>query len=64
MNSLHPVDFETFYFFSLLDLIKKSGKNKLDDSMQKNLGQFVDFLETGETPIDSIERIARFQRKI
>ena len=61
MKISNQVDFETFYFQSLLESIKKQGDTKFEGAMQINLGKFVDFLSSGENPLASIEKLARVQ---
>jgi hypothetical protein len=61
MKISNQVDFETFYFQSLLESIKKQGDTKFEGAMQTNLGKFVDFLSSGENPLASIEKLARVQ---
>ncbi len=55
------VDFETFYFYSLLENIKQKGSSKLDESLRSDLSDFVEFLMSGSSPLDSIEKLARRQ---
>ena len=61
MNVQKAVDFETFYFFSLLETIEKKAKRTLDASLRKSLHHLVQFISTGQTPLESIEKLARVQ---
>lgn len=61
MNIKNVVDFETFYFFSLLETIEKKAKNKLSASLQKTLRRLIQFIWRGTSPLDSIEKLARIQ---
>jgi chemotaxis protein histidine kinase CheA/ActR/RegA family two-component response regulator len=61
MNLQNAVDFETFYFYSLLETINKKGLNSLDHSLHDPLKDFLEFLSEGATPLDSIEKLARRQ---
>ena len=61
MNISNQVDFETFYFHSLLESIRKQSENRFEGVMYQNLDKFVDFLSSGENPLASIEKLARVQ---
>ncbi len=61
MNLQNAVDFETFYFYSLLETINMKGIHTLDPSLHDPLKDFLDFLSEGSTPLDSIEKLARRQ---
>lgn len=61
MNISNQVDFETFYFHSLLESIKSNAGDKFEGAMQKNLNRFIDFLSSGDSPLDSIEKLASLQ---
>ncbi|MBN2365650.1 MAG: hypothetical protein EH225_06655, partial [Calditrichaeota bacterium] len=61
MDLEHTIDFETFYFYSLLENIKKKGQNTLESSLQSDLNDFVEFLLSGSSPLDSIEKLAHRQ---
>ncbi len=61
MDLQKAVDFESFYFHSLLEMIRKNGNQKLPSSVHDSLNSFVDFLASGTTPLDSIEKLARLQ---
>jgi len=61
MNVQKAVDFETFYFFSLLETIEKKAKPALDAALQKSLHHLVRFISSGQTPLESIEKLARVQ---
>lgn len=61
MNIQNAVDFETFYFFSLLETIEKKARSKLSASLQKSLHRLIQFIWRGTSPLDSIEKLARIQ---
>jgi chemotaxis protein histidine kinase CheA/ActR/RegA family two-component response regulator len=61
MNISNQVDFETFYFHSLLESIRKQSENRFEGAMYQNLDKFVDFLSSGENPLASIDQLARVQ---
>lgn len=61
MNLNNTIDFESFYFVSLLEMINKQGAEKLDASMRQSLSSFVEFLSAEETPLENIEKLARLE---
>ena len=56
-----PVNFETFYFFNLLEKIKDSGKRVYDDSQLNYLEQFLNYLFESESASSSIEKLVQFK---
>jgi chemotaxis protein histidine kinase CheA/ActR/RegA family two-component response regulator len=61
MNVQKAVDFETFYFLSLLETIEKKAKTELSADLRESLHNFIQFVSSGLTPLDSIEKLARVQ---
>ncbi len=61
MDIQRSVDFETYYFLRLLETITEQGKNALDGSLNKSLDTFINFLSSGATPVENIEKLARLQ---
>jgi uncharacterized protein YbgA (DUF1722 family) len=61
MNIKEAIDFETYYFHSLLDTILKKSMDKLDESLQQSVQNFVDFLSSEISPLNSIEKLAHLQ---
>lgn len=55
------VNFETFYFFNLLDKIEKTGRNTYDDTQLNYLEKFLDYLSESDTASSSIEKLIRFK---
>ena len=61
MDIQRSVDFETFYFLRLLETIMEQGKSTLDGSLNQSLNTFLNFLSSGATPIENIEKLAQLQ---
>jgi HPt (histidine-containing phosphotransfer) domain-containing protein len=61
MNLNEAVDFETFYFHNLLETIVKKSENIFDESLQQSLQNFMDFLSSELSPLESIEKLAQLQ---
>lgn len=61
MNLNEAVDFETFYFHNLLETIVKKSENTFDESLQQSLQNFMDFLSSELSPLESIEKLAQLQ---
>ena len=43
MNIKEAIDFETYYFHSLLETIVKKSQDKLDEPLQQSVQNFVGF---------------------
>ena len=56
-----PVNFETFYFFNLLDKIEETGRNTYDNFQLNYLEQFLTYLSESDTAQSSIEKLIRFK---
>ncbi len=61
MTYNYPVDFETFYFIQLLEVIKERGKDKFKGNTQANLNKFIDYMFLEDSPLENIEKLARIQ---
>ena len=61
MNIKEAIDFETYYFQSLLETIVKKSQDKLDEPLQQSVQNFVDFLSSEISPLNSIEKLAHLQ---
>lgn len=61
MKSSSTVNFETFYFFKLLETIRENGAQKYNREDQRYLDRFVDYLNREETAQENIEKLALSQ---
>ncbi len=61
MKSSSTVNFETFYFFKLLETIRENGVQKYNREDQRYLDRFVDYLNREETAQENIEKLALSQ---
>ena len=61
MKIKEAIDFETFYYHSLLENIIKKSQDKLPESLQQSIQNFVDFLSSETSPLSSIEKLAHLQ---
>lgn len=61
MKSSSTVNFETFYFFKLLETIRENGAQKYERQDQQYLDRFVDYLRREETAQENIEKLALSQ---
>lgn len=59
MKISQPVDFETFSFIFLLEMIEKQGNESLTGSLREKLNRFIAFLREGENPPARVEDLAR-----
>jgi chemosensory pili system protein ChpA (sensor histidine kinase/response regulator) len=58
MKSITTVNFETFYFFELLETIQKNGASKYDHHSTNYLDKLIDYLKNEKTAQESIEKLA------
>ncbi|UCF64160.1 MAG: hypothetical protein JSW33_16605 [bacterium] len=61
MKINEAIDFETFYYHRLLEIIIKKSQEKLPESLQQSVQNFVDFLSSEISPLMSIEKLAHLQ---
>lgn len=61
MKSSSTVNFETFYFFKLLETIRENGAQKYNHEDQRYLDRFVDYLNQEQTAQENIEKLALSQ---
>lgn len=61
MNVNTSVNFESFYYFELLEKIRKGGEAQYGAEAQKYLGKLLEFLESEDDALVSIENLAGAQ---